>query len=87
MARATISPDAELRAALDEALAGRRVVLTRGSVRIAIVPQEDLEALEELDLLEDELDDAEGAAALAEFLASGEKPIPADEVFARLGLD
>ena len=87
MARATMAPDADLRAALDEALAGRRAVLTRGPLRIAVVPQDDLDRLEELDRLEDEMDAAAGAAAWEEAVANGDEGISADELFRELGLE
>jgi len=63
---------------------GERVRIDRrGAPSVAIIPIEDLELLE---LLEDQLDIETAAKALAEMKAKGEKPVPWDEVKARLGL-
>ena len=55
----------------------------RGAPSVAIIPIEDLELLE---FLEDQIDIEAAEKALAEMKANGEKPVPWEEVKARLGL-
>ena len=71
----TISARANFSDVVSRAAYGKeRVVLTRhGKPVAAVVPLEDLEALERL---EDELDAEMGAAALAEWQAEGKLTVP-----------
>ena len=61
----------------------RILLREKGKDVAALVPVEDLATLEEL---EDRIDAEIGAKALAEMRAKGEKPIPWEQVKARLGL-
>jgi DNA-binding XRE family transcriptional regulator len=71
----------DVEAALDEAVAGRRVKIRWGGGTVAVVPVADLALLQKL---EDLLDVEEARAALAEFKASGERLIPLAEVIEEL---
>ncbi len=63
---------------------GERVRIDRrGAPSVAIIPIEDLELLE---LLEDQIDIQAAQRTIEEMKAKGEKPVPWDEVKARLGL-
>jgi prevent-host-death family protein len=63
---------------------GERVrIERRGAPSVAIIPIEDLELLE---FLEDQIDIEAAQKALADLKTKGEKPVPWDEVKARLGL-
>jgi len=79
--------------AAHEAARGQVVYLTEHGERLAaIVPAEFAAALEGMtseqaaELLEDLADAADARESLAE-LAAGAEPIPADQVWAELGLD
>ena len=61
----------------------RVIVHRRGKDLVAVVPIEDLEALEEI---EDRLDAEAARKALAEWEAEGRPTIPAAEVFREAGL-
>ncbi len=67
----------------------RRVVLTRDGVPVAaVIPLDDLRALEELDEMEDAHWAREAAKAVAQWEAEGRPPeIPLEEVLARYGID
>ena len=78
--KARIPPDTFNRVAYQ----GERVRIDRrGAPSVAIIPIEDLELLE---FLEDQIDIDAAEKALAEMKTQGEKPVPWDEVKARLGL-
>lgn len=70
------------------AYGGERVVLTRrGKELAALISIEDLRLLERLiEEVEDRIDVEEARKALAEMEATGEEPIPAEELWKRLGL-
>jgi antitoxin (DNA-binding transcriptional repressor) of toxin-antitoxin stability system len=79
--------------AAHEAASGRVVYLTEHGQRLAaIVPAEYAAALEAMnpeqaaELLEDLADGADAKEALAE-LAAGAEPVPAEQVWAELGID
>jgi hypothetical protein len=80
-------PAVDLPAALDEAVAGRRAVVKHAGRRVAVVPVADLERLEELDRLGEAADAAEARESWAEYVASGRKGTPVDQVRRELGLD
>lgn len=67
----------------------RRVVLTRDGTEVAaIIPIDDLRALEELDALEDAHWAKVAAEAMADWEARGRPPgIPLEEVARELGID
>ncbi len=76
-------PVTDLGKALDEAAAGGRAIVRHGRKRLAIVPAEDLDLLEEF---EDRVLGELAEAAATEFRESGEAAIPWEEVKRRAGL-
>ncbi|MBI2297808.1 MAG: type II toxin-antitoxin system Phd/YefM family antitoxin [Armatimonadetes bacterium] len=76
----------DLDTALDEAAAGRRVILRRGGRRFAIITGDDLARLEEAEAEEDADLQAAALAAEAEAKANGEVAVPFDEARRRLGV-
>lgn len=78
---------AELEAAFASAAAGQRVVVQRGTARVALVPEAYLAELEELERLADGPELAASQAAWAEFVASGEPAVTLEQVRRELGLE
>ena len=73
------NPTTDLEAAARQAESGLRVLVQRGSKRVAVMPEADLQRLEDLE------DAAEARAAMATSEADGEVHIPMAEVRRRLG--
>lgn len=83
-------PPDPMREAVDQVeQTSRRVILTRDGTEVAaIVPMEDLRALEEMDELEDAYWAKAAAAAIADWEARGRPPgIPMEDVARELGID